>query len=205
MNWQLNKLQYPVYNLGEGKRIGIWVQGCSLACRECVNQTLWDQIGGKSIPVMDVFNWILEVNTDYDGITLTGGEPFQQYVQLIAFLHLVKTRTRLSVHCYSGYYLHELEELFPDRLFLKYLDILVDGRFEADLYDSSNIRGSSNQNIYRIVNSQVEKVEAIRGSKKWSVRVTNDNRIYMAGIPLKQEMNDLTCALKKVGISKKFK
>ena len=32
MNWQLNKIQYPLYNLGVGKRIGIWVKGCTLAC-----------------------------------------------------------------------------------------------------------------------------------------------------------------------------
>lgn len=66
MNWQLNKIQYPVYNLGEGKRIGIWVQGCSIECKGCINKTLWNNNGGKGISVVDLFNWVISVQDDLD-------------------------------------------------------------------------------------------------------------------------------------------
>lgn len=50
MNWRLNKIQYPVYNLGPGRRVGIWVQGCDLGCEGCVNQTLWGRGAGATSP-----------------------------------------------------------------------------------------------------------------------------------------------------------
>jgi len=205
MNWQLNKIQYPVYNLGEGKRIGIWVQGCSLGCKGCLNKTLWSSTGGKSISVVDIFNWIASIQKDFDGITISGGEPFQQYEQLISFLHLVKTKTNLSIHCFTGFYLNELQENFPDKLFLKYIDILVDGRYNEEQHENTNIKGSSNQTIYRIIDGVAKKTKKSNSSKKWSININNDNRINMAGIPKKNELSNLSIELSKVGIKKKFR
>lgn len=205
MKWRLNKIQYPVYNLGEGKRIGIWVQGCTLGCKGCVNQTLWSSRGGKSISVIDIFNWIQLIQDDFDGITVSGGEPFQQYGQLISFLHLIKTKTKLNVHCFSGYYLSELQELFPDKLFQKYLDTLVDGRYIESQHENSNLKGSSNQTIYRFIDEIPVKEKGAKLSNRWSVQVGDYNQIYMAGIPRKNELNILCSELSKVGINKRFK
>jgi anaerobic ribonucleoside-triphosphate reductase activating protein len=205
MNWQLNKIQFPVYNLGEGKRIGIWVQGCNLGCKGCVNQTLWNKNGGKSISVIDVFNWLSPMQNNFDGITISGGEPFQQYAQLISFLHLVKTKTNLTVHCFSGYYLKELVELFPDKLFQKYIDTLVDGRYIQEEHENSNLKGSTNQTVFKFVGgiAVVENKKDV--SNKWSLRVGNDNQIYMAGIPKKNELKNLCNDLLQVGIQKQFR
>ena len=205
MKWQINKIQFPVYNLGEGKRIGIWVQGCSLHCKGCVNQTLWKKEGGASIEVLDIFNWLLQIQNDYDGITISGGEPFQQYHQLITFLHLIKTKTSLSVHCFSGYYLNELCELYPDKLFLNYIDTLVDGRYLEEHHDDRNNKGSSNQKIYFIKNGVPVIFEGFIPSTQWSLHVDPDKRIYMAGIPKKNELNKITDELNKIGFPIKFK
>jgi len=205
MNWQLNKIQYPVYNLGEGKRIGIWVQGCDLGCKGCVNKTLWNTTGGKNISVVDVFNWVIERQNDFDGITISGGEPFQQYEQLIAFLHLIKTKTNLTVHCFSGYYLNELQEQFPDKLFLKYIDTLVDGRYIEKQHENSNLKGSANQSIYNVLETVPVKKNKSKTSTKWSVNVSNENEIYMAGIPKKNELKTLCNELAEVGIQKTFR
>lgn len=205
MYWQLNKIQYPIYNLGEGKRIGIWVQGCNLGCKGCVNQTLWNKDRGKSIAVIDVFNWLAPIQNEFDGITISGGEPFQQYEQLISFIHLVKTKTSLNVHCFSGYYLHELVELFPDKLFQKYIDTLVDGRYIQEQHHNLNIKGSANQTIYKFANGVPLIESKIKSSKKWSVKVDVNNEIYMAGIPKQNELKNLCYNLESVGIQKQFK
>ncbi len=205
MNWQLNKIQYPVYNLGEGKRIGIWVQGCNLKCKGCVNKTLWNSKGGKTISVVDVFNWVASIQNDFDGITVSGGEPFQQYEQLISFLHLVKTKTNLTVYCFSGYYLNELEEKFPDKLFLKYIDYLVDGRYIEEEHENTNVKGSENQSVFRIIDEVPVKQNKTSASKKWSVNISNNNRIYMTGVPKKNELEELCNELLEVGIIKTFK
>lgn len=205
MNWRLNKIQYPVYNLGEGKRIGIWVQGCSLGCKGCINQTLWKNEGGAEVVIPDVFNWLALIQNDYDGITISGGEPFQQYPQLISFLHLVKTKTRLSVQCFTGYYLDELYTLFPDKLFLNYIDILIDGRYIEKEHDNRNIRGSVNQTIYSIKGGIPSINETYEPSTQWSLTVSDDNSIYMAGIPRANELNDISSKLKPLGFDIKFK
>jgi anaerobic ribonucleoside-triphosphate reductase activating protein len=205
MKWRLNKIQYPVYNLGEGKRIGIWVQGCNLRCKGCLNRTLWNKKGGRSVPVDGLFNWIISINENFDGITISGGEPFQQYEQLIVFMHLIKSKTRLTIHCFTGYYLTELEVAFPDRMFLKYIDVLVDGRYEKELHENMNLRGSSNQTIYRIINELPVKQENIKASAKWSVNVNEKGEIHMSGIPRENELNKLCDDLAEAGIHKKFK
>jgi len=205
MNWQLNKIQYPVYNLGEGKRIGIWAQGCTLGCKGCVNNTLWSKTGGKSISIVDLFNWVASFQKDFDGLTISGGEPFQQYEQLITFLHLIKSKTDLNVVCFSGYYFKELVELFPDKLFLKYIDILIDGRYIEEQHDDSNLKGSLNQTIYKIFKGVAEIESEIKSPKKWSVKVDLNNQIYMAGIPKNNELEEICHNLNKVGIHKKFR
>ena len=38
---RLNKAHYPVTALGPGRRIGLWLQGCALACPGCISQDSW--------------------------------------------------------------------------------------------------------------------------------------------------------------------
>jgi anaerobic ribonucleoside-triphosphate reductase activating protein len=205
MNWRLNKIQYPVYNLGEGKRVGFWVQGCSLGCKGCINQTIWKKGGGKEVPIPHLFNWLLSISSGYEGITVSGGEPFEQYIELIAFLHLIKTRTKLNVHCFTGYRLEELYGLYPDRLFLRYIDTLVDGRYIQEEHENSNIKGSRNQNVYRITNCKPDLDSTEVGSKLWSLKIDDDNTIYMAGIPRYRELEELCKELETAGIRKEFR
>lgn len=205
MNWQLNKIQYPIYNLGEGKRIGIWVQGCNLGCKGCINKTLWNSSGGKSISIVDFFNWIISFQKEFNGITISGGEPFLQYEQLISFLNLIKTKTNLNVVCFSGFYLNELIELFPDKLFMNYIDTLIDGRYIEEENDDSNLKGSTNQTIYKFVNGEPIIQSGSKFNNKWSVKIDSNDQIYMAGIPKKKELERISNELEILGIHKKFK
>jgi anaerobic ribonucleoside-triphosphate reductase activating protein len=204
MKWRLNKIQFPVYNLGPGRRLGIWVQGCDLGCKGCVNQTLWAADGGRNVDVIDLFNWLVGLDEQFDGVTMTGGEPFQQYEPLIAFLHLIKSRTKLDVYCFTGYYLAELNEKFPDKLFSRYVDFLIDGRYVADLHEDSNVRGSSNQTLYQFIDSKPIRASATP-SKVCSLKVTADNRIYMAVIPKRDDLNRVSADLARSGIRKEFR
>ena len=205
MNWQLNKIQYPVYNLGEGKRIAIWVQGCTLACDGCINEMIWSKKKGKAVAIYDLYQYILSISEYFDGITISGGEPFQQYEQLIAFSYLIKTRTKLNIHCFTGYEIKELEDLFPDKLFLQYIDSLVDGRYVKELHSNNNLVGSSNQKTYQIKNGKAKLSTRQKGSNKWSLSVTQDGTIYMAGIPKEKEIETIENQLSNIGFPKKFK
>ena len=205
MLWQLNRIQYPVYNLGKGKRIGIWVQGCSLACKGCVSQTLQTIEGGKEVNIAQLVDEIVKVKEHYNGITITGGEPFQQYEQLIAFCAYLKQKTGMEIYVFSGYYLEELIEKFPDKLFFKYIDYLMDGRYEEDKHDNQNVRGSSNQNLYKFENNQAILQKNLFKSEIFSVNVDNDKQVYLSGIPKTNELNQLSDYLNKTGINLIFK
>ena len=41
----LNRLHWPVTVLGPGRRVGIWMQGCSIGCRGCVSRDTWPAPG----------------------------------------------------------------------------------------------------------------------------------------------------------------
>jgi anaerobic ribonucleoside-triphosphate reductase activating protein len=203
MIWELNKIQYPVYNLGPGKRIGIWVQGCSIRCVGCINRSIWENGLGKQVPIVVLFEIVTRLGTDYDGITITGGEPFDNYPQLMAFTTLIKRKTKLTVLCYSGYYLQELEDKFPDKTFYKCIDILIDGRYERGRPTVNTIKGSENQSCYSIDTGKATKNELWNTIKSWSLKF-NENIIYMAGIPEKGELNIITGNLNDHGIPINF-
>lgn len=70
----------PVTVLGPGRRFGLWVQGCALACPGCASRDTWDPDAGVPVPVPDLVERIVDaVRVDgLDGLTITGGEPTDQ-------------------------------------------------------------------------------------------------------------------------------
>lgn len=190
MIWRLNKIQYPVYNLGPGKRIGIWVQGCSIRCDGCINRSTWDIGGGKKIDMLSFINFIEKLGGMYDGITISGGEPFDQYPQLMAFCNMIRKRTPLNILCYSGYTLAELGEKFPDKAFCSCINFLVDGCYEKNKVSAHHLKGSGNQEFYAFENGTARETLFENDCNKWSLQSSGET-IYMAGVPMQDEMNTI--------------
>jgi anaerobic ribonucleoside-triphosphate reductase activating protein len=199
MIWNLNKIQYPVYNLGPGKRLGIWVQGCSIQCNGCITKSLWDKGKSKSVQVLAVFEMINHLCQDYYGITITGGEPFDQYPQLMALSTMLKRKTKLNILCYSGYYLTEIETKFPDKAFYQCVDYLIDGRYDKNLASEDSLKGSENQSIYSFSKGKALKTGIDNSIKLWSLKCEKE-MVYMAGIPGNNEMETLFQSLSSLGI-----
>jgi anaerobic ribonucleoside-triphosphate reductase activating protein len=204
MKWQLNNIKYPVYNLGFGKRIGIWVQGCDLGCKGCINMTLWNNNNGKGINVLDTYNLIIDLCEEYDGITISGGEPFQQYEALITFIYLIKKNTSLDIFCFTGYELEEINELYPDMLYSKYIDRLMTGRYIEEIHSNDNIRGSSNQKLFQFVKGKPLEIKEKFTESKLGLHVGLDGQIQMTAIPKKNEIKQIELSLKEKNIIKKF-
>ena len=84
---ELNKAHWPVTVLGPGRRIGLWVQGCSIHCRGCISQDTWPRDPTKAIAIPDLVDWCKRVSGgNLDGVTISGGEPFEQPRGLFALL-----------------------------------------------------------------------------------------------------------------------
>ena len=45
---------FPVTALGPGPRLGLWVQGCHLACPGCMSRDTWDPYGGDAAAIDDL-------------------------------------------------------------------------------------------------------------------------------------------------------
>jgi len=204
MRWRINRIQYPVHNLGPGKRVAIWVQGCSIKCPGCVSPSLWTVKEGQAVEI-DKLAWhVSQIGKDCQGVTITGGEPFDQYPQLVAFAAMISELTHLDLFAFSGYTLEQLEERHPDRLWSRYLDYLVDGPYREDLADDSNWRGSSNQRFFRFKNGQPRQSEPDYESQQWSLAQAEDGSVYMSGIPRQGELQSISRELRELGIDVRF-
>jgi len=115
---------------GPGVRFAIWLQGCPLRCEGCINKEFWANEPNQLIRVPDLFKMILDA-PNVEGVTYSGGEPFEQAEGLYMLSSLLKARG-LSIMAYSGYNYEELMNSADGskKQLLSMLDILVDGRYE---------------------------------------------------------------------------
>ncbi|MEZ4470122.1 MAG: 4Fe-4S single cluster domain-containing protein [bacterium] len=64
---------------GPGRRVVVWVQGCSLACPGCFNPGTHPAAAGERLAASALVERILAARTPQTaGVTFSGGEPFQQ-------------------------------------------------------------------------------------------------------------------------------
>ena len=85
MSINLNRLHFPVTTLGYGQRVAIWMQGCSLHCPGCVSRDTWEHGQGQlefTALTTTLESWLPQA----DGLTVSGGEPFEQPLALIRLL-----------------------------------------------------------------------------------------------------------------------
>ena len=131
---------------GPGVRYTLFMQGCPHNCKGCHNPDTHDINKGKILDVKDVYNDI--ITTRYiDGVTISGGDPFFQPEALCELLKMLKEQG-LSIWCYSGWRFEDLLLNKKQAKALKYVDVLVDGKFEEDKKSKECMfRGSTNQRI----------------------------------------------------------
>lgn len=150
--------QFDVAN-GPGIRTTFFVTGCTHKCPECFNQEYQDFKYGNiwtDNETTQVINYLKE--DVITGLTILGGEPFQNTNDLIEIVKKIKSNTNKSIWIYSGY---TFEEILKDKNkleLLKLTDVLVDGLFKIELKDLKlKFRGSSNQRIIKVQESLKNK------------------------------------------------
>ena len=133
---------------GPGLRFAFWVQGCTLHCPGCCNPEMFTGQGGYSVSPEEFAEEI--INTpNIEGVSMLGGEPFQQPLALGKLSRLLQ-KANLSIMVYSGYTHDELLASKEPGLqdFRSRIDLLVDGRFEKDIPEERRRWiGSANQNL----------------------------------------------------------
>jgi anaerobic ribonucleoside-triphosphate reductase activating protein len=133
---------------GPGLRAVVWVQGCSLGCPGCFNPTTHPFGAGETWPVERLAAAILERRNELEGVTVSGGEPFQQSKALAAFLAIVRRESHLSTLVFSGYCLEELASIRYAPEALRHVDLLLAGRYEAAQRLARDLLGSANKTAH---------------------------------------------------------
>ena len=210
---QLNKAHWPVTVLGPGRRIGLWVQGCTIGCHGCVSQDTWPSDPSKTIAVRDLLAWCKRVaSAGLDGITISGGEPFQQPEGLRALLeglHAWRRAAKLDFDllCYSGYPLKTLERKHAKLLAL--LDAVIPEPYVDHLPQGHVWRGSSNQPLVPLSERgrarYADHVDATSDATgKRMQAAIEGGRVWMIGIPGRGDMAQVEalCASRGLALSK---
>ena len=142
---------------GYGWRAVLFVSGCPHHCPGCHNEKTWDFSYGEKFNKAEILEKIKD-NFILQGVTVSGGEPLcpENIAEVTDFIKDVKA-LGLDIWCYTGYTFDELLKREDARNSLAYIDVLVDGRFEADKkIPNLKFKGSANQRIIDVKKSLAE-------------------------------------------------
>lgn len=130
---------------GEGLRDVVFTQGCPHHCLNCQNPQTWNYYGGTEISVIDLAEMFKDSPND---ITISGGEPFEQWVSVVMFMYNIRTQNpNKQFWIYTGYRYEEIKWIIEDYM-QSYLEVIVDGKYIEERKDPNCLyRGSSNQRL----------------------------------------------------------
>jgi anaerobic ribonucleoside-triphosphate reductase activating protein len=135
----------------------LWVQGCSRRCPDCFNPNTHDPNGGYETAVSEIIKQI--TLNEVEGITVSGGEPFEQAEELLA---LLEETGKIGLHrlVYTGYTCETLQsrECCVTRKCLAEIDMLIDGAYEKDLPPYMPWTGSGNQRVIQLEGGKIRKI-----------------------------------------------
>jgi len=173
---------------GPGARFALWVQGCAIRCPGCCNPHMFDPAGGSPVEPEELLRRLDRVRDRVEGVTLLGGEPFEQAAALAPFAREVRRRA-LTVVVFSG---HLLEDLRADRppgsaALLAEVDLLVDGPYVAARPERERRwAGSANQRFHFLsgrISPGVERIGAAGPERTVELRFGADGTMERSGWP----------------------
>lgn len=178
-------IQNNVSTLGPGKRVALWVHGCSRHCEGCIAVSLNSQpplaeIDADALALL--LNMLLS-QPGCTGLTISGGEPMDQAQELVRMLDRVHAD---DVLLYSGWHYEKIirHEVWP-RL-SKRIAALIPEPYIQTLDFGSALRGSSNQPLI-VLNSRYRSAyeKAASEHRRVELQQVPDGLIF-AGLPPKE-------------------
>ena len=175
---------------GPGLRSAIWLQGCSIGCHGCINPHLWSFQGGQEVNIEHLADEILGL--DVEGITLLGGEPFDQAAECYELSRRVRDGGK-GVVAFSGYTYEQLlkEERSDWASLLSVTDLLVDGPYESELPEEDRAWvGSTNQRFLNLTNRYVD-IDPKVVNNRIEMRVLPSGVMEVCGFASEKQLKEL--------------
>lgn len=139
---------------GVGITMSLWTQGCPHHCKGCFNVETWDFNKGKEFTKSDLKYIFDNINKNdiHRDLSILGGEPLcPQNIEGV--INLCKEFKRIypnkKIYIWTGYTLEEFND--TQKSILKYIDVIVDGKFIEEKRNLSlKLRGSENQRVINV-------------------------------------------------------
>lgn len=148
----IGRLLAPIHSLGPGERVGLWTLGCEKNCKGCISPELKERNPKKDIPIpllVKIIRNSAKAN-ECDGLTISGGDPFEQPESLLSLLKEVREDFQ-DILVYTGFLYEQIADgsLGAEaKEALTYIDVLIDGPYiEERNQPEAVLRGSDNQRI----------------------------------------------------------
>lgn len=192
----LSRLHFPVTTLGPGKRIGIWLQGCSIRCPGCISADTW--VAGHHVTtIAEVMAGLREWLPVADGITISGGEPFDQAPALLTLLKAIRGAFAGDIFVYSGYPLERLHAELSAAIGL--IDALVTDPFVAGMRQTLPLRGSDNQRLHVLTPLGADRFASFSVPSThpptFDVMFDEDGTVWFAGVPSQDAFRQISASL----------
>ena len=197
----ISRLHFPVTTLGPGRRVGIWFQGCSIRCPGCISADTWRFDTGGPTPaqlVAQIAPWLQQA----DGVTISGGEPFDQPEALQALLDALPLQPHQDVLVYSGHGFERLQASAP--LHSGRIDALICDPYLDTAPQTLPLRGSDNQRLFLLTARGRERFAryvqpAGDDARALDLMFDDDGTVWLAGIPRQRDLHRLRALLQAQG------
>ena len=177
----LNRIYYPVTSLGFGRRLGVWFQGCARRCEGCMSPEM-QPYSEKPVSMEDVLAQIPE-DIQPDGMTVSGGEPFDQPSALRLLVSWFISVHTSDILIYTGYTLESLRarDDADTTWVLTHIAALADGEYEQENNPGVGLTGSSNQRLH--VFSNRDRYLDFTCCQRRMQCVDERGQLFLIGIP----------------------
>ncbi len=144
---------------GPGVRVSVFMQGCEFHCKNCFNPETWSFENGKDFTQGTIDEVLNLCKQDYiKGLSILGGEPMHPK-NIDGTTKLAKAfkekYPNKNLWVWSGF---KFDEDLKDKEVMKYVDVLVDGRYVDEMHNPNlKWRGSSNQRVIDVQKSLKDK------------------------------------------------
>lgn len=196
----ISRIHFPVTTLGPGRRLGIWFQGCSIRCPGCISADTW--AAGKGLLEIDeLFERMDAWLPDCDGITISGGEPFDQCDALIEVLTRLRAKVGVDIFVYSGHSFEGVAE--PLQRMDGLIDALITDPYLVHAPQILPLRGSDNQRLHMLTPLGRARFATFedpeRRTKTFDVMFDDNGAVWLAGIPRRGDFERLKAHLGQLG------
>jgi anaerobic ribonucleoside-triphosphate reductase activating protein len=179
MNFRLHAMEAASRANGPGLRAVIWFQGCTIGCPGCFNPETHAISGGECADTHEVFRRLSSGSEQIEGVSISGGEPFQQPEALLDLAARFSS-AGLSVLVFSGYTLHAIRGLPLGPEILRNIDVLIAGPYVESSHWGRALLGSANQSIHLLTSRYTHRDFEDVPSRE--VIIHRDGTVTLSGI-----------------------